>query len=110
MGLEGYLTKPVKHSDLLDTLTTLVGIPVRSNRAKPSHHGPTRVPKRTLRILVAEDNPVNRQLVTTLLKKRGHQVIGVEDGRAAVRAIDGGGVGRFDVVVMDLQMPEMGGF
>ena len=110
MGLEGYLTKPVKHSDLLETLTTLVGVPARRSM-KTSHRAaaPTRVPERALKILVAEDNLVNRQLVITLLKKRGHHVMAVEDGRAAVSVIDGAN-GMFDVVVMDLQMPEMSGF
>jgi CheY-like chemotaxis protein/HPt (histidine-containing phosphotransfer) domain-containing protein len=110
MGLEGYLTKPVKHSDLLDTLTTLVGIPARRGRVRPSRTPPSRVPARALRVLVAEDNAVNRQLVTTLLKKRGHRVTSVEDGRAAVTALEAGEGRKFDVVVMDLQMPEMSGF
>jgi PAS domain S-box-containing protein len=110
MGLEGYLTKPVKHSDLLDTLTTLVGIPARRGRVRPSRQRPSRVPSRALRILVAEDNAVNRQLVTTLLKKRGHRVTAVEDGRAAVSALESADSRKFDVVVMDLQMPEMSGF
>ncbi|HEY7449594.1 MAG TPA: response regulator [Vicinamibacterales bacterium] len=110
MGLEGYLTKPVKHSDLLDTLTTLVGIPARRGRVRPSRKRPSRVPSRALRVLVAEDNAVNRQLVTTLLKKRGHRVTAVEDGRAAVSALESADGRKFDVVVMDLQMPTMSGF
>jgi CheY-like chemotaxis protein/HPt (histidine-containing phosphotransfer) domain-containing protein len=110
MGLEGYLTKPVKHSDLLDTLTALVGVPARRSRVTRAQLAATRTPQRALRILVAEDNLVNRHLVTTLLKKRGHHVMAVEDGRAAVAAIGGGPGRNFDVVVMDLQMPEMSGF
>ncbi|RPH60127.1 MAG: response regulator, partial [Acidobacteria bacterium] len=110
LGLEGYLTKPVKHSDLLDTLTTLVGVPARRGRVRPSRRPPPRVPAKTLRVLVAEDNVVNRQLVTTLLKKRGHRVTAVENGRAALTALETGEGRRFDVVVMDLQMPEMSGF
>jgi len=60
-------------------------------------------------VLLAEDNPVNRKLVTTLLKKRGHRVKAVENGRLALDAVAPGGKDRFDVVLMDLQMPEMGG-
>jgi CheY-like chemotaxis protein len=63
-----------------------------------------------LRVLVAEDNPVNRKLVTTLLKKRGHILKAVENGREAVAAVNAHAGAPFDVVLMDLQMPEMGGF
>ena len=66
--------------------------------------------RRALRVLVAEDNMVNRKLVTTLLHKRGHKVKAVENGRAAVDAISAARGGKFDVVLMDLQMPEMSGF
>lgn len=59
-----------------------------------------------LHILLAEDNPVNRQLATTLLRKWGHQVSCVENGRQAVEAVS---AHRFDLVLMDLQMPEMDG-
>jgi CheY-like chemotaxis protein/HPt (histidine-containing phosphotransfer) domain-containing protein len=53
---------------------------------------------------------VNRKLVTTLLAKRGHAVTAVDNGRAAVHAIDHAGPGGFDLVLMDVQMPEMSGF
>ncbi len=53
---------------------------------------------------------MNRTLVTTLLKKRGHTVKAVENGREAVEAIRHADARRFDIVVMDVQMPEMGGF
>jgi two-component system, sensor histidine kinase and response regulator len=109
IGIDAYLTKPVKHSDLLDTLASLVGVSTRQKRAGPTAHRAARAPRRPLRILVAEDNPVNRKLVTTLLRKRGHTVKAVENGREAVASTERGGPRGFDVVVMDLQMPEMGG-
>jgi CheY-like chemotaxis protein len=59
-----------------------------------------------LRILLAEDNAVNRQLVTALLAKRGHASVSVVNGREAVAAVANG---RFDLVLMDVQMPEMDG-
>jgi len=59
-----------------------------------------------LRILVAEDTDVNRELVTEILNKRGHSVVAVEDGRQAVAAL---AKQRFDVVLMDEQMPGMDG-
>ncbi|TMA38537.1 MAG: response regulator [Deltaproteobacteria bacterium] len=60
-----------------------------------------------LRVLLAEDNAVNRKVAVRLLEKRGHTVVAVEDGGQALRALDGE---RFDVVLMDVQMPEMNGF
>ena len=59
-----------------------------------------------MRILVAEDNAVNRQLVTALLVKRGHTIVSVVNGREAVAAIANEA---FDLVLMDVQMPEMDG-
>jgi PAS domain S-box-containing protein len=63
--------------------------------------------KRKLNVLVAEDNPVNRQLATRLLEKRGYSVAVVQDGQAALAAIQ---QECFDLVLMDVQMPEMDGF
>jgi CheY-like chemotaxis protein len=60
-----------------------------------------------LRILVAEDNPVNQMLTRKLLERCGHEVVVVDDGRSAVTAAQ---AHRFDVILMDVQMPEMSGF
>ena len=109
IGVDAYLTKPVKHSDLLDALAALFGVSSRARRAAAAADGRDG-PRRPLHVLVAEDNPVNRKLVTTLLHKRGHHVKAVEDGRAAVRAVTGEKHDRFDVALMDVQMPEMSGF
>jgi two-component system, sensor histidine kinase and response regulator len=107
-GIDISLTKPVKHSDLLDALATLFRVSVRRER-KEARTTPAATPVRPLRVLVAEDNAVNRDLVLRLLQKRGHKVKAVENGRLAVEAIDAAKA-PFDVVLMDLQMPEMGGF
>jgi two-component system sensor histidine kinase/response regulator len=108
--IDALLTKPVKHSDLLDALARLFGVSTRHGRTEPTSQRIGSQPQRVLRVLVAEDNPVNRQLVTTLLRKRGHTVKAVEDGRKAVDAIQSAKDPAFDVVLMDLQMPEMSGF
>jgi PAS domain S-box-containing protein len=62
--------------------------------------------KRPLRVLVAEDNPVNQELVVQLLTRRGHTVIVAENGRQAIASLERHS---FDLVLMDVQMPEMGG-
>ena len=61
----------------------------------------------SLRILVAEDNPINQKVVVRLLERRGHSVVIAENGR---RAVDFAKDPSFDVILMDLQMPEMDGF
>ena len=108
LGISRYLTKPVKHSDLFDALASLFTVaPKREKRrARPTLAARAR---RRLRILVAEDQAVNRRLVTTILEKRGHTIVQVEDGKQAFDALTAPGAKPFDVVVMDLQMPEMGG-
>ena len=63
-------------------------------------------PRRSLQVLLAEDNPVNRLLVSTLVKRMGHQVETVENGWLAVEAV---AARRYDVILMDMQMPEMDG-
>lgn len=59
-----------------------------------------------VRVLVAEDNPVNRMLIGTMLERMGHSVSAVENGARAVEAVRDGG---YDIVLMDMQMPEMDG-
>ena len=71
-----------------------------------SLHG-VRDPASALRILVAEDNPVNQMLATRILEKRGHHVVMTVNGREALAALE---KDRFDLVLMDMQMPEMDGF
>jgi CheY-like chemotaxis protein len=101
------LVKPVKQSELLDAIVTAFAAPApasRRPRAKPARR--SRRAARALRVLVAEDNPTNQKLVSVLLEQRGHQVSIVHNGRLAVeRAAQE----PFDLILMDVQMPEMGG-
>jgi len=107
LGIESYLTKPVRQSLLLEAVLSILatnGRP-RAHPALVTRHTLNEA-HRSLRILVAEDNAVNRQLVTALLGKRGHTVVTVVNGREAVAAVT---KGEFDIVLMDVQMPEMDG-
>jgi CheY-like chemotaxis protein len=69
-----------------------------------------REPRRRLRILLAEDNPVNQKLAIRMLEKWGHLVTLAEDGRKAVALVRAAGPESFDLVLMDVQMPLMNGF
>jgi PAS domain S-box-containing protein len=85
--------------------TAVFGTAPEAAEDKPATAGPVKV--RPLRVLLAEDNPVNRLLAVKLLEKDGHQVLSAVDGREALdRLADAS----FDVVLMDVQMPELNGF
>ncbi|MGH7790488.1 MAG: response regulator, partial [Candidatus Binatia bacterium] len=107
LHLAACLMKPVKQSDLLRTLRMALGratdgsattsLPAAgSGGAEPAG----------LRVLLAEDNAINQTLARRILEKRGHSVVVVGDGRRALAALERE---RFDVVLMDVQMPEMDG-
>jgi CheY-like chemotaxis protein/HPt (histidine-containing phosphotransfer) domain-containing protein len=100
------LTKPVKQSDLLDAILTAFGDSHTDDRLRVrSVRGPRRA--RRLNVLVAEDNATNQKLVVRLLELNGHRVTLAGNGREAVEKAEGG---HFDVILMDVQMPEMDGF
>lgn len=119
LGVSTYLLKPVRQARLQDAIQTQLGLeagrvarfadsrdqaPVR----EPSGpEGGESSPRQRLRILLAEDNGVNRKLAMALLEKRGHEVVSADNGREAVRAATGG---EFDLALMDVQMPVMDGF
>jgi CheY-like chemotaxis protein len=108
VGIAAHLIKPIKQSDLLDSILRLGDLatpPIELHSiVEPSVTLIEEV--RPLRILLAEDNVVNQRLAVRLLEKRGHAVIVAKDGREALRA---SASEHFDLILMDLQMPEMGG-
>jgi CheY-like chemotaxis protein len=107
LGVASYLTKPVRQTILLDAmLSVLAGSDRPHERQLVTRHTINEA-HRQLRILIAEDNAVNRQLVTALLEKRGHTTVTVVNGREAVAAV---AAGAFDLLLMDVQMPEMDGW
>jgi signal transduction histidine kinase/DNA-binding response OmpR family regulator len=106
LGLSSYLTKPVRRSTLLSAITeALLGSPYQRNTDRTPATVPAR--GRSLRVLVAEDNAVNQKLAWSILHRAGHTVVAVPNGREAVDAVSRE---RFDAVLMDVQMPVMGGF
>jgi two-component system sensor histidine kinase/response regulator len=112
VGIDGYLLKPVTPSLLYDTLVELLAVvgPKRS-RSQPKRED-TGSPRFTgTRILLVEDNEVNQQVATELLESVGAIVTIANDGLEAVKILtEDGGRPAFDVVFMDLQMPDMDGF
>jgi PAS domain S-box-containing protein len=106
LGAKAVLAKPVKQSDLWDAIVAALPVRGRQKDRPSGARGKAYRAHRLLRILVAEDNPVNQELVLHLLERRGHSVIVAENGRQALAAIE---KHKFDLVLMDVQMPEMGG-
>jgi PAS domain S-box-containing protein len=104
LGIHGYLSKPASRSDLIEAVRAVLGSPWVVDVV--TRHSIAESRKR-LRILLAEDNPVNQEVAASMLRKRGHDVDVVANGRAAVEAATRE---RYDLVLMDIQMPEMDGF
>ena len=113
LGISAYLTKPVKESDLFDVVVTALGTSYlmcetthdRITTASEAASEETPATNRFL-ILLAEDNVVNQRVAVRLLQKQGHTVSVVENGRKALQRLE---QERFDLVLMDVQMPEMDG-
>jgi two-component system sensor histidine kinase/response regulator len=108
-GVEVFLSKPVGESELLDAIMSVfapaTGTPAAV--ATTSTPAPPSATRRGLRVLVAEDNVVNQRVASGLLERRGHRAVVVGTGRAALEALESQ---PFDVVLMDIEMPELDGF
>jgi len=107
IGIATYLTKPVDQRELLAAIGRALARETGHRAAVPSSTRPAAQPARRLDVLLAEDNVVNQRLAASLLERRGHNVTIAANGRDAVDAVK---AHAFDVVLMDVQMPEMGGF
>jgi PAS domain S-box-containing protein len=100
------LTKPVKSSQLYDVLVKLLAAAEAPHPAASGDRDASSAAAVPLRLLVAEDNAVNRQLAVALLRKLGYEADLVENGREALDAVE---QARYDVVLMDVQMPDLDG-
>jgi len=134
LGVDAYLTKPLRHGELLTTILRVItasssdrsvkadatqivqGIAAMSSALDPELVGkagrhadknPAPAPSAGLRILLTEDNRVNQTVATRLLAKHGHTVVIASNGHEALAKL---GQESFDLVLMDVQMPEMDGF
>jgi signal transduction histidine kinase/CheY-like chemotaxis protein len=107
LGIEAYLPKPVRRADLLQAIRMLLSTQTDASGDLPllTTHA-LREYRSRLRILLAEDNRVNQMLAVRILEKRGHTVVVAEDGRQAIEAL---AKLPFDLILMDMQMPELGG-
>jgi signal transduction histidine kinase/CheY-like chemotaxis protein len=103
LGISGSLTKPIRPRALYDLVSAAVARGQSDTKPTPDDLGPT---VRKFRVLVAEDNVINQKAVTSLLVPRGHVVDVVANGADAVRAVQRQ---EYDLVLMDVQMPEMSG-
>ena len=106
VGIGGYLVKPVKQSELLDGIMLAMDRPEVEKGPVITRHT-IQEARRRLRVLLAEDNPVNQKLAIKLLEKRGHLVSVVANGQEAIDALKGE---HFDLILMDVQMPDLDGF
>lgn len=104
-----YLTKPVKHGELIDTLSEILCTDKRKQQSLPQD-SILAIPLQShsnLRILLAEDNVINQKVAQSMLQKMGYRVDVVGNGIEAVKALE---MLPYDMVFMDVQMPEMDGF
>jgi signal transduction histidine kinase/CheY-like chemotaxis protein/HPt (histidine-containing phosphotransfer) domain-containing protein len=107
VGIAAHLLKPVAQGELLEAIVRALHLSLVSD-TKSSAPATKAAPekRRPLRILLAEDNPVNQRLAVGLLEKRGHTVAIAADGNQALAALERE---PFDLMFMDVQMPKMGG-
>lgn len=115
-GFSGYLPKPYKATDLIDMLSLLRASPseqiltrysLKEHRGAAERTNQQRVQFENTRVLVAEDNAVNRHVATVLLAKFGCQMVMANDGKETIRLFENR---HFDLILMDCQMPVMDGY
>ena len=106
IGISGYLSKPIKQSDLYDAILMTMELRSEEMQTVITRHK-VYEDRESFNILLAEDNLINQTLAIKLLETRGHRVALASNGKEAVDAFKNGD---FDLILMDIQMPEMDGF
>jgi signal transduction histidine kinase/DNA-binding response OmpR family regulator/HPt (histidine-containing phosphotransfer) domain-containing protein len=108
LGLSVYVIKPISDSDLFDAMMSIRGARVEQKLASPAAAVVSgNKAAGGFRILLAEDNAVNQEVAQQMLQKRGHTVTIASNGREALKLV---AQSEFDLILMDIQMPEMDGF
>lgn len=109
IGFAAYLTKPVRQSDLYTCLTVVLSGKASEQSPEPiiTRHSIREMNRSAIRILIAEDNKVNQMVALSVLKKQGFRADAVANGIEAVKALE---TIPYDLVLMDVQMPEMDGY
>ncbi|MBX3428048.1 MAG: response regulator [Hyphomonadaceae bacterium] len=106
-GIEHYTLKPVRRGSLVERVRTALGDETAKEKEMSEVEAPTQRPLPGLRVLLAEDNPINALLARTLLTKAGCSVTTAQDGEEAVAAASSG---VFDLILLDIRMPRLDGF
>ncbi len=109
LGIRSCLAKPLKRSELLAAMVAALK-PQPREGWEPPRPGQLVGGRRRLRILLAEDNVANQRVAVRLLEKRGHNVVVARDGIEAIETLEKTAAQKFDAILMDIQMPRMGGF
>ena len=108
LGISAYLTKPVRRAELRTAITSAIAghrHAMFRHAEAPGEEKPR--PADGCHILLAEDNPVNQRVAQRILEKAGHRVTIAKNGRVALTMLE---EESFDLILMDVQMPEIGGF
>jgi CheY-like chemotaxis protein len=105
LGVARHLLKPIAPAELLDAILSALGQESGQAGRPPVKDGSRQV-RRPLRVLIAEDNVINQLLMRRLIEKVGHEVLVAGDGREALAMLE---AHHFDIVFMDVQMPELDG-
>ena len=117
LGIAAYLARPFRSSELFEAIVRVMSVSTAHAQAEETLSGTGKVSVITrhslreeakhLSILLAEDSPINQKLAVRMLEKRGHRIVVARNGKEAVDAVE---KGRFDLILMDVQMPELDGF
>ena len=110
LGITAYMMKPVKKSDLMDTIARSFGELEQDDRqSSEDEYSSANETQPSLKVLLVEDNMINQRLACRLLEKHGHEITLADNGLEALEELEKNGYEYFDAVLMDVQMPEMDG-
>jgi two-component system sensor histidine kinase/response regulator len=107
IGIDAYLTRPIRKQILCNTLKQIIIKKSDSEDAKLITRHSIRVSHLKLKVLLAEDNPINQKVAKRMLEKMGYQITVVDNGLDVLQKLENE---KFDLILMDVQMPRMDGF